>query len=440
MEMDFGYGGDKTPDNGGTPNANGDGAGSTDLGTGKVNAQQVGAPDADELGDPPSSGGSSNGDGGTSPATPPAGDGNGGQQDPPAGDDNSDLQPGTSLEVEGVTYTVDKDGNVVAEDGTVFKEAKDVKTWLQSFESVEDADDSTISINSVQAAIGIQILDDDDKPVEFENTPDGIRAYVEAVNDARKADYQEAAINTLYQKYPIINDVLNYYIANGNSLDGFNEVPDRTNIVFDETNEAQHENIIRTAWSEQNRRGDVEAYIQYLKSSGTMSAVAQQELDGIKESDKQYFAELERQAEEAEQAQIKSLEKYWNGVKETVDSRVIAGYQIPDTIVISKDGQRVSVTPNDFFNYIYQTDKEGKSAYERELAKETPESRREDELLRAYLKFTGGSYASLVGMAVNKSKVETLKFKAKNKPTSSVKITKPVAAPGKTGDIDVGYN
>lgn len=441
MDMDFGYNGGKSEPAGGTPNANGDGASSTDLGTGKVGSQQVAAPDADEIDDTTgvNNGGTDGAKPSVDPATSPANQGDGAGAD---GDGNEqvDLQPGSSLEVDGTTYTVDNNGNVVNADGSIFKEAKDVQSWLATFENVDDAGDSAISINSIQEAVGIEILNDDDTPVEFENTPEGIRSYIDAVTETRRADYQEAAINTLYQKYPIINDVLNYYIANGNSLEGFNDIPDRTNIVFDDTNEAQHENIIRTAFKEQNRRGDVETYIQYLKSSNTLSAVAQEELEGIKESDRQYFANLEKQAADEENSRIESLEKYWNGVKETVDSKVIAGYKIPDTIVISKDGQRVSVTPNDFFNYIYQTDNEGKSAYERDLKKETPESRREDELLRAYLKFTGGSYASLVGMAVNEKNINTLKLKAKTKPTSSVKITKPVAAPAKGSNIDVGYN
>lgn len=34
-----------------------------------------------------------------------------------------------------------------------------------------------------------------------------------AVIEAAKEEHYETAINTLYQRYPILNDVLNYYIA-----------------------------------------------------------------------------------------------------------------------------------------------------------------------------------------------------------------------------------
>lgn len=353
-------------------------------------------------------------------------------------DDDTVLKPGYSVEVGDETYTVDEKGNLVGKDGKVFKEAKDVAEWIKEFD-VADDDSKEISIETVQDTIGIEITDDNDKPIQFDNTPEGIAAYVNAVIETSREEHMEAAINTLYQKYPIIQEVLNYYIANGNSIEGFGELPDRSNITIDDTNEAQQENIIRTAWEEQGRKGDVNAYIQYLKSSGTLLAVAKEELAGIQEADKQYREQLEKEAEEQEKQKIQQLEKYWNDVKQVVDSRKIAGYTIPDNIIINREGQKYSATPQDFFNYIYRVDNEGKSAYERDLVKETPESRRDDELLRAYLKFVGGNYSNLVDMAVNDKEVAKLKLIAKERKTSSIKVRKPKTSTSKDKNLDFGY-
>lgn len=351
----------------------------------------------------------------------------------------SDLQAGTSIEVGDQTYTVDESGNVIDKDGNIFKEAKDVKEWLDSFDQVNNETDE-ITINSIQDLIGTQITDENDKPIEFENSPAGVKAYLDAVIEAKREEHYETAINTLYQKYPILEDVLNYYITNGNSLKGFGEVPDRSNVTIDENNEAQQIYIIRTAWEEQNRKGDVNGYIEYLKASDLLLATAKEELAGLQEADKQYRDNLAAEAERKEQEQLEDLQKYWNGVYDVVKSRQIAGYQIPETIVINRNGQKISVTPEDFFNYVYRVDKDGMSAYERDLAKETPESRRDDEILRAYLKFVGGNYSNLVGMAVNKDKVNTLKLKAKERTTSSVRITNPKTKPATGKDLDLGYN
>lgn len=355
-------------------------------------------------------------------------------------DGDTNLKPGYSIEVGDDTYTVDKDGNLVGKDGKIFKEAKAVAEWMKQFD-VDDTNqnDKELSIESIKDVVGIEITDDNDKPIEFDNTPEGIAAYIDAVIETTRDEHMEAAINTLYQKYPIIEEVLNYYIANGNSLNGFGEIPDRTGITIDDTNEAQQENIIRIAWDEQGRKGDVNAYIQYLKSSGTLLAVSKEELAGLQESDRQYREELEQEAELKEQERIKQLEGYWNDVKKVVDSKKIAGYTIPDSIIINKDGQKYSATPQDFFNYIYRVDSEGKSAYERDLAKETPESRRDDELLRAYLKFVGGNYSNLVDMAVNDKEVTKLKLIAKERKQSSIKIKKPKANTNSGKNIDLGY-
>lgn len=354
---------------------------------------------------------------------------------------NESLQPGTSIEVEGKTYTVDDNGNVLDENGNVFKEASEVNDWINSFDQVDDtSDDSIISIQSIQDAIGIDITDDDNNVVSYENTPEGIKDYINDVIDSAKNEHYETAIATLYQKYPILNDVLNYYIANGNSLEGFAQVPDRSNIVIEEDNEEQQEAIIRTAWAEREQKGDVNSYIAYLKSSGALLSTAREELDAIKEADEQYRQELEEEAERIENERIEKLEQYWNEVYDTIQKRTIAGYQIPESIIVNRNNQKISVTPDDFFNYIYRVDKDGKSAYERDLEAETPESRREDEILRAYLKFVGGNYSNLVDMAINKEKVNKLKLIAKERNTSNIRINRPKGSSAKGADIDLGYN
>ena len=441
MDLDFGYSQNGNGNGAGSGEGNGNGDQATNLNTGKIDHDIDGIP-VNDIGD---NGGGNNGDGKKPDNPDNTGEGNkgdeGNKEDNKNGD-NADVnfEAGTSIEVGEDTYTVDENGNLLDKNGNIFKEAKDVKSWLNEFENVTDTDKDSISIETIQEAVGVQITDDDDKPVEFENNPEGIKAYIDAVIETAKEEHFETAVNTLYQKYPILNDVLNYYIANGNSLEGFGEVPDRSNITIDDSNEAQQEAIIRTAWEEQGRKGDVESYIAYLKSSGTLLATAKEELVGLQEADEQYRKNIEEEAEYKEAERLQRLENYWNDVHDVIKNRTIAGYQIPESIIISRNGQKLSVTPEDFFNYIYRVDKDGKSAYERDLATETPESRRDDEILRAYLKFVGGNYSNLVDMAINEEKVNRLKLKAKERNTSTVRISKPKTNTNKGTNIDLGYN
>lgn len=354
--------------------------------------------------------------------------------------EDSELTPGTQIEVDGKTYSVDNEGNIIDENNNIFKEAKDVKEWLKSVEVDETNDEKEINIQNIIKAVDIEIVDDNDKPIEFENTPDGIKAYLDAVIETSKTEIEETAIQTLFSKYPVLQDVLTYYVANGNNLDGFNEVKDRSGIQIDEKNEAQQEHIIRTAWAEQGRKGNVDQYIQYLKSTGALLAIAQEELEGLQEADKAYQQEMKEKALEVEKEKEAELVEYWNGIKETIDNRSIAGYKIPETINVNRNGQKLSLTPNDFFNYLYRVDSNGYSQYQKDLMNTKVENRRDEELLRAYLKFTGGSYSDLVKMAVNQEKVKSLKIRSKESAAkSTVRITKPTVTKTTGKEIDFGY-
>lgn len=414
MDMDFGYGQNVNANGGGSDNKGEQNQDITNLDNGQVE----------------------NPNGGENINEPPAGKE---KNESNENDNPTKLEEGTTLEIGDAKYTVDKDGNVVDSNGNIFKEASQVSEWMKEFENVEE-NTSDISIDSIKDAIGIEITDDNDKPIVFDNTVEGIKSYVDSVIETSKQEHYDTAINTLYQKYPIVKDVINYYVANGNSLEGFGQVPDRSGIEIDENNEAQQEQIIRTAWSERKQRGDVNSYINYLKSSGTLLATAKEELDGLKEADAQYKRDIEAKAAAEEKEKIETLERYWNGVHDIIKSRKIAGYQIPESIVITRDGQKLSVTPEDFFNYIYRVDKEGKSAYERDLEAETPDVRRDDEILRAYLKYVGGNYSNLVDMAINEKNVATLKLRAKQHNASAIRVTKPKSTKPDGANIDLGYN
>lgn len=336
-----------------------------------------------------------------------------------------DLAVGTELQLGEDVYTVDKDGNVVDKDGNIFKEAKDVKAWLDSFEQEEEVDKNELSIKNIQSALDIIVTDENDNEVEYDNTPEGVKAYVEQVIENAREEHYETAINTLFSKYPFVEDLINYYEANGKSLEGYGQMPDRSGIELNESDEAQQEYIIRTAWKEQNRKGSVDGYIQYLKSTGNLFTTAQEELEGLKDADAQRRDQVRQQAEEAKKEQLEASKQYWGNVQQIVKSRQIAGYNIPESIVVTRNGQKTTATINDFFNYIYQVDGNGKSRYNYDIEAEDPQARLHDDILRAYLKFTGGDFTNLVDMAINKKEVSKLVLKSKETKKPSISVRKP---------------
>lgn len=410
----------------------------TDLDTGKIDTAGVGgegiatdvttAPIPDEL------------ENGTAGA-PNADTNKGGQSNDNKPEDKDapvELVEGTNIVVGDDTYTVDKDGNLLDKDGKIFKDAKDVQEFIKSFDAIDDGE-TELSIDTIKEKVGIDVVDENGKPVEFENTPDGIAAYIDSVIEQRQEEFAEAGVNQLLATYPIVQDVINYYVANGNSLEGFGEIKDRSNIVIDEKNIAQQEAIIRESFKEFNKRGNVDEYIQYLKDKGMLYTTSQEELQGLVDADMQAKEQLAEQAREAAIKEQQESDAYWNSVNEVIKGRKIAGYEIPETIIINRDGKKIAATPNDFFNYVYQVDQQGNSRYTSDLAKMTPEQRRDDSLLRAYLRFTGGSYADLVNLAVKEKEANTLRLKARENNKRTARIIPPTTNKANGSKTNFGY-
>lgn len=346
------------------------------------------------------------------------------------------LIDGTIVEVGESKYTVNDKGDLLDDKGTVFKAAADVKSFIDSLDQVDDA---ALNIENIQKLVGIELVGEDDKPLVFDETPAGVAAYINGVIENQQDEYAQAGVNNLLARYPFVSDAINYYLANGNNLDGWGTAPDRSTITLDENNAAQHEHIIRESFKETGRTSGVDTYIDYLKANNLLYDTAKTELAAMTERDVKAKAETAAAAQAAAQKEAQETADYWNAVKTTITGRKIAGYEIPETIIINRDGKKTASTPTDFFNYLYNVDANGVSRYTKDLETVTPEQQREDEILRAYLKYTGSSYSDLVAMAIKNEEANKLRYKVRSATTQgTVKVTPP-AAPAVGGKKQYGY-
>lgn len=357
------------------------------------------------------------------------------------GQEEADLSAGDSIELDGVTYTVNEAGDLVNEKGEVFKTKAELPEFLKDY-TTEDANEiPEINVEDIQKLVGVDVVDDKGTAVKFDNTPQGVAEYVNSVLELKKAEFAQAGINKLIEDYPVLNDFLSYYIANGNSYEGFGEMKDRSGIVIDESNESQQIAIVREAWKEFGKRGNVDKYISYLKDSGQLLDAAKDDLASLQQADAEVREQNSKAAIEAQKEYDAQVTAYWKEVKSCIDKREIAGYKIPDVIILDRGGKQVSATPEDFFNYVYQVDEQGFSQYQRELANEAPSERMNDELLKAYLKYTGKSYNSLLEMAVAQKEVKKLRLTANNNKSAkaTIKITKAAKKSSNLDGENFGY-
>ena len=361
---------------------------------------------------------------------------NGGEGD--SSSSTGELSEGDTIEFDGTTYTVDASGNLVDDKGNVFKEAKDVADWLKSVEVEGDGEGSdTISLASIQEALGITVTDAEGKNIEFTNDAAGVKAYVDAVIDLKSRDLQQAAVNKLYADNPLLKQFTDYVQLNGTAK-GFGEIPDRSGIQLDKENEEQLKAVIRMAAKEFGNKSLNENYIKYLKDSGGLYDEAKAQLQALVEKDAAVRKDIEARAKAQREEEAKSVSDYWNKVNNVIDSRIIAGYKLPESFTKEVNGQKVIITPNDFYNYLSkatETDTDGNkvTGYQRDLNKLTDDEYLNRELLDAWLMFTGGTYKDLIAMAVNEDKVRQLRVKSKEQ--RSAKTVKVIKKQG--GKVDI---
>ena len=341
-----------------------------------------------------------------------------------------ELSEGDTIEFDGTTYTVDASGNLVDDKGNVFKEAKDVADWLKSVEVEGDGEGSgTLSISSIQEALGIIVTDAEGKNIEFTDDAAGVKAYVDAVIDLKSKDLQQAAVNKLYADNPLLKQFTDYVQLAGTAK-GFGEIPDRSGIQLDKENEEQLKAVIRMAAKEFGNKSLNDNYIKYLRDSGGLYDEAKVQLQALVEKDNAVRKDIEARAQAQREAEAKSVSDYWNKVNNVIDSRIIAGYKLPESFTKEVNGQKVIITPNDFYNYLSkatETDTDGNkvTGYQRDLNKLTDDEYLNRELLDAWLMFTGGTYKDLIAMAVNEDKVRQLRVKSKEQRSAkTVKVIK----------------
>ena len=362
-------------------------------------------------------------------------------------EDNNDNNPSTGelnvgdqLEVDGITYTVAQNGDLVDDKGNVFKEAKDVADWLKSVNLENNEPDSSITLASIQESLGVTITDENGKPVSFTDDAAGVKAYVDSVIELRSNELQQAAINRLYSDNPLLKQFQDYVQLNGTPR-GFGEIPDRSGIKLDKDNEQQLVAVIKMAAQEFGNKSLNDNYIKYLRDSGGLYDEARNQLEALVDKDKAYRKDIETKAAEQRKQDADALKNYWEKVNNIINGRVINGYKIPDSFTKEVDGKKIVITPNDFFNYLSNANVDGDNgkkltAYQRDLANLTDDEFMAREMLDAWLMFTGGTYKDLIDMAVKEDQVRKLVVRSKeNRSAKSVKIVK--KQNGKTSIDDI---
>lgn len=338
---------------------------------------------------------------------------------------------GAQIEIDGVTYTIDKDGNAIDAQNKVVKTKSELK---QLYDANSPSSVTPNYIEEVQKVTNLVVVKGD-KPIEYENTVEGFTGYVQDVHQlgvelGKKKDREE-----LFTQFPVLKQVLSHLILNNGDISNFNNTIDYSTIKIND-DEQQWENIYITAKVAQGiSKEEAVDMFKYLKEDKKAKAAAESSLVFLVKTqdarNKQAEALLAKQEQDAQLAE----EQYWNEVSTIVKSKVLKVkdqvFAIPDVIrVKDKEGRTITKTLDDFVKYmsspiVVTIDGQQYTTTQVEYDKYLEEQNRktDDDVLDAYRRFTGFDDSQLIAKNVRQQQTkEILKLTTKTTTSSNGNI------------------
>ena len=251
------------------------------------------------------------------------------------------------IEIDGDTYYQGEDGSAEDEDGNVIYTAEDLDNMTEDHET---------SVSDLIELSEMQTIDEDGQPLEYENTDEGRRKYIEDIYEAGGLNEAQKIIDARETSYPLIKLASDYIITNG-SLDGFNEAEFSEVVVTNDTAEQDLVAVIRQA---RLMKGDSETEvaqaISWAKSDNKLYDLAKSSEEFLSyqgESKKNQMADA---AVAKEESQAAANDKYVDDVSALVEqgSLEIDGqrYTIPKVFEIpTGDGRRGTIAREDLISY-----------------------------------------------------------------------------------------
>ena len=343
-------------------------------------------------------------------------------------------------EVDGtvVKYKLDKDGNALNTDGTVFKSKTDIDALLSASAPENTLD---IKVEDIAKLSGINPLNDRGEALTFEPTVEGLAQREVAIAQQSGDAGYEQAINDLYATYPQVPQLIKHIQLYGN-LDNFGKSVSYSDIKLDKDNKEQHKNIIIEAEILAGKDlEDAKELADMYVANATSYKQAEKAHKYIlgKESERDAIANAEIQSRQ-EIAQREAEAFY--GVTRTKEGKLVAlpnedtiydkivnkgkigEFTIPATgLTVNIDGKQQKLSRADLFNYMSVID--NNIGTTRAMAMEQTYLRDKDKYILHYLGIlTGYNYSELIKDAVGIEKINNIRrirIKETTTPTDNTK-------------------
>jgi len=345
----------------------------------------------------------------------------------------------TEVEIEGVTYSINEEGNAVNENNEV------VYTVEQLAEMEEEEEIS--SEFKLAELSSIQPVDDKGEPIQYEATDEGRRQYIEDVYTAGGIDRANKILEERYAANPLLKTVTDYIIANG-SLDGFSEQPYTRNPI---TKDSTEEDMIATIRQARKMKGDTEIEIaqaiSWAKSDNKLSDLASTSDAYLTQYEQHQKKQLAEQAAQVEQARIAKNQQYVNTLINTISKGELdingQKVNIPAILEVNTpEGKRVAQR-DELIRYATEVNQyrmpngsiQNATQYQIDKWVKNTQRTLNDDIFEMVTLFTGGDNSQLLKTAINSNKAATIKKRLKLKRNTSQRGTS-----NNKGKIKLKYN
>lgn len=244
------------------------------------------------------------------------GSSNQGNQSSNSGDENPE-----AVELDGITYKLDKDGNALAPDGlSVFK----TKEELDELSSQQEEP----FIQSYMKITGVEIKDEFGKPKVYEDTEQGLIEYNKDLVEHRIREGFGDVLNS----HPDLKRYYQYLQRGGNPQDYHKQVASSwKNVKFDPQNKDLMTNVVKASLSKTGMSEDnIKKTIKMYEDSNNLESFAEESHKALVKSESESEARREAEYQESLKEEETEIENHWKEVKQTIDKGLINKILIPD--------------------------------------------------------------------------------------------------------------
>jgi len=282
------------------------------------------------------------------------------------------FKPGDEITIDNNVYKFDKQGNAIDDAGSIIMSKDDIIKQASAI-------DNTELFTTVKNLTGVSVYDESGNELTFENTPEGIAKYNNALIEQTRKESKVSSINDFLESNPDIRDLYNHKQLFG-TIDNYKADIDYTKIDITKLDvDAKKRFFISSEITKGNSKEYAEELWNAIKANKSEDKIVKESikfLDKVQAEDKQQRINVIKLEEQKHNDQLATKYGYtFNDKGEVVPLNIdnsyydlivkkgtIAGVKIPEAGVVYKNdkGESINVSRTEILDMITSVYHDGK--------------------------------------------------------------------------------